>query len=309
MRPGEAEEILPGVLRVLAPNPGPMTGPGTNTYVIGDATEAVVVDPGPDDDTHRGAIAMAVGSRTVTAVAVTHHHGDHWLLAPSLATSFAAPFVAHGHPTMDAPHVVAGGGALLEAGDRTLAAVATPGHASDHLCWLLDDASLLTGDHVMAGSTVVIAPPDGDMGVYLQSLEATKRLGPTRLLPGHGPVIEDPGAVLDWYISHRYAREAAVLGALEQGAATVDAVVALVYTDVDAFLHPVAKYSVLAHLLKLESEGRAACLQDSADREGAATSAGDPDDPPPEPPREGEAVNPELPSFVPDKMAASWHPT
>lgn len=307
MNPGEAEEILPGVMRVLAPNPGPMTGPGTNTYVVGDSSGVVVVDPGPDDTAHSAAIKAAVGTRSVSAVAVTHHHGDHWLLAPRLASSFGAPFVAHGHPSMDAPDVVAGGAAVLRAGSRTLRAVHTPGHASDHLCWLLDDGSLLTGDHVMAGSTVVIAPPDGDMALYLGSLEATRKLRPARILPGHGPVIEDPEAVIDWYISHRHAREAAVLAALEAGSATVDAIVAVVYTDVDTYLHPVARYSVLAHLLKLETEGRAACEPAHRAPPGTVGAHGGIDAASPEPAAQ-ETANPELPAHQPDGLTATWRP-
>lgn len=164
MTPDTAEEILPGVLRVLAANPGPMTGPGTNTYVVGDGSAVVVVDPGPDDDAHLAAILDAVGGRDVTAVAATHHHADHWPLAQRLTTTVDAPLAAHGHPAMDAPDIVIADGDELAAGTRTLRAVMTPGHAPDHVCWLLDDTSLLTGDHVMSGSTVVIAPPTATWG-------------------------------------------------------------------------------------------------------------------------------------------------
>ena len=291
--PGVPEEIQPGVVRVVAPNPGPMTGPGTNAYVVGDDA-VVVVDPGPDDDTHLDAILAAVGGRTVVAVAVTHHHADHWPLASRLVAEVGAPIATHGHPALEAPDIKVAGGDVLAAGRHSLQAIHTPGHASDHVCWLLDDEFLLTGDHVMFGSTVVIAPPDGDMAAYLESLALTRDLRPARILPGHGAVIEDAVAVLDWYVSHRLEREAAVLAAVSEGAGSVDAVVAAVYTDVDPFLHPVARYSVLAHLLKLRDEARVTGSVPDGDVPAAEADAG--------------AANPELPSSEPPGMNATWRP-
>lgn len=300
MTPDVPEEIRPGVVRVVAPNPGPMTGPGTNAYVVGDATEVVVVDPGPDDDAHLAAIMAAVAGRDVAAVAVTHHHADHWPLAKRVSAAAAgAPFTAHGHHALDAPDLVVSDGDEISVGTRTLRAVHTPGHASDHVCWLLDDGSLLTGDHVMSGSTVVIAPPDGEMAVYLESLQRTRDLAPARILPGHGTAIEDPMVVLDFYMSHRLAREVSVLDAVGAGAGTVDAVVTAVYTDVDPLLHPVARYSVLAHLIKLRDEGRV--VASSTD-----------DEPAPVPGGRGDAAsagpNPELPVSEPVGMTAKWEP-
>lgn len=291
--PGAPDEVLPDVVRVVAPNPGPMTGPGTNTYVIGDE-EVVVVDPGPDDDSHLDAIRAAVAGRPVVAVAATHHHADHWPLASRITAETGAPLAAFGHPALEVPDVKVSGGDVLAAGGHRLEAVHTPGHASDHLCWLLDGEYLLTGDHVMFGSTVVIAPPDGDMAAYLESLAMTRDLRPTRMLPGHGAVIEDPVAVLDWYMSHRREREAAVLDAVAAGAATVDAVVAAVYTDVDPFLHPVARYSVLAHLLKLGNEARV-----------TGTNPGEPAAPAG---AQSDASNPELPTREPPGLSATWRP-
>lgn len=300
MTPDVPEEVLPGVVRVVAPNPGPMTGPGTNAYVIGDGVEAVVVDPGPDDDAHLAAIMSAVGGRDVAAVVVTHHHADHWPLAGRLASATGgAPLAAHGHPVLAEPDLVVSEGDELAAGARSLRAVHTPGHASDHMCWLLDDGSLLTGDHVMSGSTVVIAPPDGDMAVYLRSLQRTRDLAPARIMPGHGTVIDDPVAVLDWYMSHREAREAAVLGAVAAGSGTIEEVVAVVYTDVNPLLHPVARYSVLAHLIKLRDEGRVLSSAADGDTEPGPGGEGD---------VATAAPNPELPVYEPAGLSAVWRP-
>lgn len=294
MKPGIPEDIVAGVTRVVAPNPSVMTGPGTNTYLVGDPAEVVVVDPGPDDDDHLAAVLSALGGRKVVAVAATHHHADHWPLARRLCAATDAPFAAYGHASMEVPDVAVSNGDELAVGSHVLRAVHTPGHASDHICWLLDGRYLLSGDHVMYGSTVVIAPPDGDMAEYLASLEITRALEAERILPAHGAVIDDPAAVLDWYVSHRLERKAAVLAAVEGGSGSVDAVVAAVYTDVDPVMHPIARYSVLAHLLDLRDEGRVAGI---GVEEGGPT----PDD-------AADADNPELPGSEPAGMTATWRP-
>jgi glyoxylase-like metal-dependent hydrolase (beta-lactamase superfamily II) len=260
----------------VAPNPGLMTGPGTNTYLVGDDRVAVI-DPGPDDDRHLAAIEAAAGAR-IAWVVVTHTHIDHSPLARRLAAATGAEVLGFGPPPGglarrgDAHNLDAhdtsfradrrlGDGDVLTTGEVRLVAVHTPGHASNHLCFELDGTGLVfSGDHVMAGSTVVIAPPDGDMGLYLESLERVVDLRPRRIAPGHGTMIEDPGAVLDGYLRHRRTREAQVLAGLPPaggpGTTTGDLVAAL-YADVPEALHPVARYSVWAHLRKLAGEGRA----------------------------------------------------
>jgi glyoxylase-like metal-dependent hydrolase (beta-lactamase superfamily II) len=270
MEPGVVRDVAPGVRRLLAPNPGMMTGPGTNTYLLGDDRVAVI-DPGPDDDRHLEAILAAVGDRLGWVLA-THTHVDHSPLSARLAAATGAEVLGFGaapsrgsldaHDLTFAPDRRLGDGDHLTTPELTLTAVHTPGHASNHLCFELGQTGLLfSGDHVMAGSTVVIAPPDGDMAAYMTALERVRDLRPRRIAPGHGAMIEDPGAVLDGYLAHRRSREAAVLDTLRRagaaGATPVD-VVSVLYTDVPEALHPVARYSVWAHLRKLAGEGRAA---------------------------------------------------
>ncbi|HWE57084.1 MAG TPA: MBL fold metallo-hydrolase [Acidimicrobiales bacterium] len=266
-------EVAPGVSRVVAPNPGRMTGPGTNTYLIG-GDRLALVDPGPEDDVHLARLLDLYGDR-IGWIVVTHTHIDHSPLSRRLAAATGAPIVGFGPPPAPSakgptgvdphdadflPGLTLGDGDRLDLGDCTLEAVWTPGHASNHLC-LEMDGLLFSGDHVMSGSTVVIAPPDGDMAVYLESLEKVKRRRPRRIAPGHGTMIEDPGAVLDDYLRHRLEREAQVLAIVDRagtGGVTPEAVVTQLYADVPADLHPVARYTVWAHLRKLAAEGRAA---------------------------------------------------
>jgi glyoxylase-like metal-dependent hydrolase (beta-lactamase superfamily II) len=261
------------VRRILAPNPGIMTGPGTNTYVVGD-DDVAVIDPGPDDPAHLDAILAAVG-RQVRWILVTHTHVDHSPLAAGLRTATGAPVLGFGPaPTVPTPGLDAHDqsfqpdremvdGDRLETADFRLTAVHTPGHASNHLCFELAAEKLLfSGDHVMQGSTVVIAPLDGDMTLYLESLDKVRRLGVHRIAPGHGEMIEDAAAVLDEYLRHRLAREAAIRTAMatadKDHPATVSKLVETVYVDVPAPLHPIARYSVWAHLRRLAAGGQAA---------------------------------------------------
>jgi len=264
--------ILDGVVRVTAANPGMMTGPGTNTYLVGSG-DVAVIDPGPDDDAHLEAVLDAAEG-AVRWILVTHTHLDHAPGAARLAARTGAECL--GFASRDgfvADRHIGHGFRLPVAGGR-LQAVHTPGHASNHLCFVLDPGPggrgqpapggaatrvLFTGDHVMQGSTVVISPPDGDMAAYLESLRLVRDLVPPvgTIAPGHGDLIDDPRAAVDGYLDHRARREALVRSALGRaGRSTVDALVPEVYADVDAGRYPVARRSLWAHLRSLAAAGQ-----------------------------------------------------
>lgn len=257
---GQLVEVAPGVRRLTAPNPGMMTGPGTNSYLVG-TDQVTVVDPGPDDAGHIEALVEAGGGR-IRWIALTHTHIDHWPAAPGLARRTGAQVAAFdARDGLEHVDLDLADGTTVGEGDARLVAVHTPGHASNHVC-LWDDGRrvLFTGDHVMSGSTVVIAPPDGDMGAYMSSLEKVRALAPDALAPAHGPVLPEPDSYLDDYLRHRLDREAQVvdaLGAAGPGGAATDALVEAIYVDVHELLHPVARFSVWAHLRKLAADGQA----------------------------------------------------
>ncbi len=266
--PGRAVRLSPRILRVTAPNAGPMTGPGTNSYLVGEGASWTVIDPGPVNEPHLQALlsaAAAAGGR-IERILVTHTHRDHSPGAVALAAATGAPVWGRvaAHPQWQdatfAPSCVAEHGERLPLGpDTTLRVIHTPGHASNHLCYLLEqERTLFTGDHVMQGSTVVINPPDGDMAAYLQALESLLAEDLQWLAPGHGFLVADPHAVLRGLIRHRLAREAKVAAALRSlGPCPIEPLLQAVYDDVPAALHPVAQRSLLAHLLKLQSDGAA----------------------------------------------------
>jgi len=259
LAPGVVTALTPAVRRIVAPNPCLMTGPGTNTYLIGEpGGDLVALDPGPDAPEHLDRVAEIGGGRIRTIV-VTHTHQDHSPGAPGLSERTGAPLVGFDARDGFTPDIAAADGHAIDVARTRLVALHTPGHASNHLCWLLEGARVLfSGDHVMDGSTVVIAPPDGDMAAYLAQLERLRALGLHAIAPGHGRMITDPDARLDAYLAHRRARERQVVSVLGRlRTATVDEIVAVVYTDTPEALLPVARYSVWAHLRKLAGEGRA----------------------------------------------------
>jgi glyoxylase-like metal-dependent hydrolase (beta-lactamase superfamily II) len=262
--PGEAQLLSPRVLRILAPNPSIMTGPGTNTYLVGDpvAGDVTVIDPGPDDPSHIDAI-VAAGGGAIRRILVTHTHHDHWPgVAPLVARTGAEVLAFEARDGLEIDAALADGDQVVAA-DHTLTTIHTPGHALNHLCFLLEDQRLLfTGDQVMHGSTVVLYPPDGDVRAYLASLERLLAWQPPiqALAPAHGLVFPDPPPVLRGIIEHRAAREAKVVASLAAaaGPATVDELLHATYGDVDERRLPIARGSLWAHLRKLVDDGRVA---------------------------------------------------
>jgi len=257
----EFAEIASGVRRVLAPNASMMTGPGTNTYLLGNEAVAVI-DPGPAMTAHvQNVVSQAGGA--IRWILVTHTHPDHSPGARELAAisgaevlGMPAPEGKHQDTTFVATRVL-GDGDVLDTEEFRLHAVHTPGHASNHLCYRHEQHNLLlTGDHIIAGSTVVIDPPDGNMQHYIESLQRCKALGCRALAPGHGEVIDDPERAIDWIIKHRLEREAKVLAAMQAhpGLSTHE-LVPHVYQDIDPKLYGWAERSLLAHVIKLREEG------------------------------------------------------
>lgn len=263
--PGTLVEIAAGVRRLVAPNPSMMTGPGTNTYLVGDS-EVAVIDPGPNIDKHIEAIqSLAPGK--IRWILCTHTHPDHSPGAAPLAAATGAELM--GIPAPDGkvqdktftPDRVLGDNDVLETDEFAIRAVHTPGHASNHLCFRHEAHRMLfTGDHIMSGSTVVIDPPDGNMQHYLDALARLKELDLAALAPGHGPVIDNPDEVVDWLIAHRLKREAKIVTTMEANPnSTLWDLTLQVYDELDPKLHRLASRSLLAHLLKLEADGRARC--------------------------------------------------
>ncbi len=263
--PGAVVGIAPGVRRITAPNPGVMTGPGTNTYLVGD-DELALIDPGPDLEAHRDILLKVVGDK-LRWILCTHTHRDHSPLARALKAATGAEVMGFGVTPGDGrqdedfrPDRALIDGDVVDCGAYRLRAVHTPGHASNHLCYLLEDRGILfTGDHVMQGSTVVISPPDGDMQAYFDSLDKLLALPLRALAPGHGRVIETPEKEVRRLIAHRLKREEKIFSALAAaGPATLEVLVRHAYDDVPERIHNVAMRSLHAHLLRLEHLGRAA---------------------------------------------------
>lgn len=246
---------------VLAPNPSPLTGQGTNTYLCGDDRAAVCIDPGPDDERHLAAILRAAEPfGRITTVVLSHSHPDHRPLARALALSTGAVIRCKEPGRAEDGALPLADGERVRAGEAVLEAVATPGHAGDHLCfWDSDTRTLYSGDHILQGMTTVIAPPDGDMAEYMASLERVKRLRPATILPGHGARVDDAAALIDEYLVHRREREAQVLAAAREYGTPVSpmTLVPAIYAQYPRELWPYAAMSIQAHLDKLVNERRA----------------------------------------------------
>lgn len=266
IRPGHWVQLSDTVSRLTVPNPGMMTGPGTNTYLIETDEGAIAIDPGPDHSDHLQALLERLEGQTLRYILVTHTHKDHSpgaraLKAATGATLWGIPAPADGLQDTDfSPEQIPVDGERLQLGTVSLKALHTPGHASNHLCFLHEqDNILFSGDHIMQGSTVVINPPDGDMADYLTSLN--RLLGETIewIAPGHGFLMAYPDMVVDFLVSHRLGRERKVIDALNNnGPGTLADLTPHAYADVSPALHPVASRSLLAHLIKLQKDGRAA---------------------------------------------------
>lgn len=258
---GSVRQIAAGTWRIVAPNPSALTGPGTNTYVVG-TTRPVVIDPGPDDDAHLDRI-VAVAGGSIDRILCTHSHPDHSPGAVRLRERSGAK--VYGQPPPDdgyqddtySPDAGLAHDERITAGEIVLRALHTPGHASNHVCFLVESTGLVfTGDHLMSGSTVVILPPDGSMRLYVDSLRYLRTLPLSAIAPGHGAVIPHAIAEIDRVIAHRRAREQKLVAALSRrGTATLDEVLPEVYDDVPKFMHAYARFSLLAHAIKLEEEG------------------------------------------------------
>ncbi|WP_120716459.1 MBL fold metallo-hydrolase [Tsuneonella amylolytica] len=274
---GKVERLEPLVRRVLAPNAGPYTYTGTETYLVGDDDRIAVIDPGPDDPRHLAALTDAIGDAQVAAIMCTHTHRDHSPASRPLAEATGAPIVGCAPLVLDdsgpradasfdrhyAPDRVLEDGEAMTGPGWTLTAVATPGHTSNHLCFALEQSgALFTGDHVMGWSTSVVVPPDGDMGAYMASLDRlyarAGENGDRVYYPAHGPQIDNPRQLVRGMIGHRRQRENQILRILREGPHAAADFVPRMYKGLDPRLNGAAEMSVTAHLVDLERRGMVA---------------------------------------------------
>jgi glyoxylase-like metal-dependent hydrolase (beta-lactamase superfamily II) len=273
--PGHPTEMRPGLRRVLAPNPSPMTHWGTNTYLLGE-TEVAVIDPGPDDEGHLAALVEALGGARVSHILVTHAHRDHSPLARRLSAFTGAPVLGFGPATAGRTAVmedlarqglVGGGegvdhvfvpdialtdGAVIDGAEWRLVAHWTPGHFAGHLSFAWGD-EIFTGDHVMGWASTMISPPDGDVTAFMTSCARLRALGAARFHPGHGAPMADPAQRIDWLMRHRREREAQILAALGRTPLDLKTLTRRIYHDAPAALLPAAERNVLAHLVDLDA--------------------------------------------------------
>lgn len=267
IQPGVPVALSATISRLTAANRGPMTGPGTNTYIVGDHSGLVVIDPGPASESHCDEIMACIGERPLQAILVTHTHPDHSPGAALLKARTGAPVMGMAAPGDSSQDHQFRADRLLQDGDRisagpvSLRVLHTPGHASNHLCFIHEQEQVLfAGDQIMQGSTVVINPPDGDMADYLTSLERLLHEELRLVAPGHGLVMANPHGVVDYLTTHRLAREQKVLRAMAStGPASLQTLTPVAYDDVPEPLQALGARSLLAHLLKLEKQQRARC--------------------------------------------------
>lgn len=266
---GRVITLEPLVRRVLAPNPSAFTYSGTQTYIVGEGTVAVI-DPGPDDPDHVAALLRAVEGETVSAILCTHTHRDHSPAAIAFKAATGAEIVGCAPLVLDdsgpradaafdrgyAPDRVLGDGEAVSGPGWTLEAVATPGHTSNHLCFALPESgALFTGDHVMGWSTTVISPPDGDMADYMASLDRLSRREDRIYYPAHGDPVDRPQRLVRGLAGHRRQREGQILRLLGEGPQTISGFVERMYVGLDPRLNGAAGRSVLAHLIDLQERG------------------------------------------------------
>ena len=274
---GRRDQVSPLIQRVIADNPGPFTFTGTGTYIVGrdvPGAGVAVIDPGPDDEAHLHALLRTLKGRSVSHILVTHTHRDHAPLSRALADAVGGPPILaakppaqtiHASAALDedddgdfAPDAILTGGEIIEGDGWTIEAMATPGHASNHMAFVLrEENALFSGDHVMGWSTSVVAPPDGDMTAYMDSLERVLARGFSTIWPTHGPAITQVAPFLKAYRDHRLEREAQICARLAAGDQTIAEMVPALYAAVDQRLWPAASLSVLSHLIKLVKDGRA----------------------------------------------------
>ena len=274
---GVAEVLEPGLRRILAPNPSPMTWRGTNTYIIGQGHVAVI-DPGPNSPAHFDAIMAATKGEVIESILVTHSHTDHSPLARPLTEVTGAPVLAFGDSLAGRSAVMAdlvargmssGGegidatfkpdrivqdGEVVEGQDWSVTALWTPGHIGNHLCFAWNDA-LFSGDHVMGWASSLVSPPDGDLTQFMASCERLAARNDRVYHSGHGAPILDPATRIKWLIAHRKTREAQILAAIGEQTATVPALTRQIYTEIQPALFPAAERNVFAHLIDLSGRG------------------------------------------------------
>ncbi len=274
LAPDTVDEPMPGIRRIMANNPGPFTFKGTVSYIVGRGKVAIV-DPGPDDAAHIGALLDSVRNETVTHIFVTHTHRDHSPAVPAIKAATGAKVYAEGphraarplhigeHNPLDAsadrdfrPDVALKDGEIVTGDGWSIEAVTTPGHTANHMSYALRDKSVLfAGDHIMAWATSIVAPPDGAMSDYMASLAKLAQRSEGIYFPGHGPAITDASRFVSYYILHRKAREASILHRLAKGATDIPTIVRAIYIGIDPRLTGAAGLSVLAHLEDLVARG------------------------------------------------------
>jgi glyoxylase-like metal-dependent hydrolase (beta-lactamase superfamily II) len=283
---GVPREVAPGVVRLVANNPGHFTFKGTNTYIVGKRAELALIDPGPDDAAHLQAILAAIGGRRLSHILITHTHRDHTDGLAALVVATGAKTAGFGRRALQRgskrtspsggeyvdqdfiPDVPLANGGRLAGDSWAFTAVHTPGHAPDHLCFELEGTQILfSGDHVMGWNTSVVAPPEGNMADYLRSLEVLGERADRVYFPGHGGQVDEPQRLVKAFLLHRRMREQAILECIRAGTNTVKAIVPVVYRDLNPKLLNAASLSVLAHVEHLISRGLVRCDSPlSADR-------------------------------------------